>query len=139
MPALSERTACWTSPFDAFWLAVFDTLNGFMKIFWNASWVPDAAVLTNKSMPPPLAPGTLPQSRVWPEKIDCTCSCDRFGTGFALFVIRQMPSCAILLNTSPPGSPGFGSRDELPIVTRPRETSEMPTSEPPWSSLNCTQ
>src|SRR6476659_7468981 len=50
-----------------------------------------------------------------------------------------MPSRAILLKTRPPGSPGLGSREELPIVTRPRATSEMPTSEPPWSSLNWTQ
>src|SRR4051812_19882836 len=132
MPLLSERTDCCTSPFDAFWLAVFDTLNGFMKIFWNASCVPDAAVRTNRSTPPPtVEPETLLQSRVWPEKIDWTWACDRFPTLFALLVTRQMPSCAILLNTSPPGSPGFGSRDELPIVTRPRATSDTPTSEPP--------
>src|SRR4051794_15795520 len=140
MPPLADRTPCCTRPLEAFWLAVFDTLNGFMKIFWNASWVPDAAVRTNRSIPPPtLEPGTLPQSRVCPEKIDWTCACDRFPTVLDLLVIRQMPSWAILLKTSPPGSLGFGSRDELPIDTRPRATSETPTSEPPWSSLNWTQ
>src|SRR4051812_5147915 len=51
----------------------------------------------------------------------------------------QIASWAILLNTSPPGSEGFGSRDEFPIVTLPAATSATPMSEPPWSSLKLTQ
>jgi len=51
-------------------------------------------------------------------------------------VTRQIASLAIRLNTIPPGSVGFGSREDMPIVTRSLETSEMPTSDPPWRILN---
>src|SRR4051794_6798691 len=51
----------------------------------------------------------------------------------------QIASLAILLKTMPPGSVGFGSRDELPIVTRPAATSATPMSEPPCASLNLTE
>ena len=68
MPVLVECTNCWIRPFDAFWLAVFVTLNGLMKILSNASWVPDAAVLTNRSMfPLTVAPGTLLADSVFYE------------------------------------------------------------------------
>ena len=52
--------------------------------------------------------------------------------------MMQIASLAILWNTSPPGSVGFGSRDESPIDTRPWATSATPTSEPPCESRNWT-
>ena len=100
--------------------------------------MPDAAVRPIRSIVPPLPFGTEPQSRTPPEKIPWTCAEERLPTGFALFVIKQTASRAILLKTSPGGSVGFGSREELPIVTRSCATSLMPTSEPPCSSLKAT-
>ncbi len=47
----------------------------------------------------------------------------------------QSASLAILLKTTPE-SEDFGSREELPMETLPCATSETPTSEPPWASLN---
>src|SRR6185503_7645115 len=57
------------------------------------------------------------------------------GTGFALLVMMHSASPAILVNTRPPGSVGAGSLEDAPIVTRPLETSETPTFEPPWRIL----
>src|SRR3954447_9050920 len=132
-------TACWTRPLEA--LAAIDDVTVFdpMKIFWNASCVPEAAVRPTMSIVPvAVAPGTWLQSRMSPEKIDWIVCCDRFATGFLGLVARQIASRAILLKKIPPGSLDFGSRDELPIVTRPAATSATPTSEPPWASLNFT-
>src|ERR1700755_123784 len=61
------------------------------------------------------------------------------GIGLALLVMMQTASRAILVKTSPPGSLGLGSREELPIVTRPAAASATPMSEPPWRSLKLTQ
>src|SRR4051794_6249654 len=55
-----------------------------------------------------------------------------FPSGLDLLVMMQIASRAIFVNTSPPGSPAAGSREEAPIETRPLATSEMPTFEPPW-------
>jgi hypothetical protein len=108
-------------------------------MFWKASWVPEAAVRTTRSIgPDTCAPGTSLQLRTWPLKIACTVSWEMLGIAFCLLVTTQIASRAILLKTSPPGSEGWGSRDELPIVTRARETSAMPMSEPPWESRKLT-
>ena len=45
--------------------------------------------------------------------------------------MMQIASRAMRVNTSPPGSLAAGSRDEAPIETRPFETSETPTFDPP--------
>src|SRR4051812_11111161 len=135
----SVWTACWTRPFEA--LAAIDEVTVFepMKIFWNASCVPEAAVRPTMSMVPvAVAPGTWLQSRMLPEKMAWIVACDRLATGFLGLVTRQIASRAILLKKIPPGSLDLGSRDELPIVTRPAATSATPTSEPPWASLNLT-
>src|SRR3954454_14993668 len=135
----SVWTACCTRPFEAF--AASDELTVLlpMKIFWNASCVPEAAVRPTRSIVPvAVAPGTWPQSRTVPEKIAGIVSWDRLATGFFGLVTRQIASRAILLKKMPPGSLGLGSREELPIVTRPAATSATPTSEPPWASLNFT-
>jgi hypothetical protein len=58
-----------------------------------------------------------------------------FGRVFELFVMTQSASRATLVNTSPPGSPEAGSREEAPIVTRPFATSETPTFDPPCRTL----
>ena len=50
--------------------------------------------------------------------------------------MMQIASRAILVNTRPPGSLAAGSREDAPIETRPLETSEMPTFDPPWRILN---
>jgi hypothetical protein len=63
-----------------------------------------------------------------------TCAWVSPETGFWLLVAMQIASRAIRFQTRPPGSVGFGSRDELPIVTRPAATSATPTSEPPCAS-----
>jgi hypothetical protein len=111
-----------------------------MKIFWNASCVPDAAVRTTRLIDPvAVAPGMSLQLRTWPEKIAWICAWDRFGSLLAGLVTRQIASLAILLKTRPPGSELFGSREELPMLTRPAATSATPTSEPPWASLNFTR
>ena len=47
----------------------------------------------------------------------------------------QSASRAILVNTRPPGSPAAGSREDAPIETRPFETSETPTFDPPCRIL----
>ena len=48
----SLRIAWATRPFEAFWEALEVTLALPMKIFWNASWVPEAAVRTITSIGP---------------------------------------------------------------------------------------
>ena len=62
----------------------------------------------------------------------------RLAIGFEGLVTMQTASRAILLKTIPPGSAGFGSREDIPRVTRPRETSVMPMSEPPCRITNLT-
>jgi hypothetical protein len=57
----------------------------------------------------------------------------------ALLVTMQTASRAILVKTSPPGSLGLGSREELPIVTRPAAASATPMSEPPCRRRKLTQ
>ncbi len=75
-----------------------------MKIFWNASWVPEAAVRTTSRIgPETFAPGTWLHCRTRPEKICWTVVWERLPTGLALFVIRQIASCAIGLNECRPG------------------------------------
>src|SRR6187200_2256992 len=135
-----DCTACWTRPLEA--LAAIDEVTVFvpMKIFWNASCVPEAAVRTTRLIEPVVpAPGMSSQLRTWPEKIAWIWACERFASLLAGLVTMQIASLAILLKTRPPGSELFGSRDELPIVTRPAATSATPTSEPPWASLNFTR
>src|SRR4051794_23812393 len=132
-------TACCTRPLEAFAAIDEVTVLDPMKIFWKASCVPEAAVRPTRSIVPvAVAPGTWLQSRMSPEKIAWIVLCDRFANGFFGLVTRQIASRAILLKKIPPGSLDFGSRDELPIVTRPAATSATPTSEPPWASLNFT-
>ena len=110
-----------------------------MKIFWNASCVPEAAVRPTRSIVPvAVAPGTWLQSRMSPEKIAWIVVCDRLASVLFGLVAMQIASRAILLKKMPPGSLDFGSRDEAPMVTRPAATSATPTSEPPWASLNFT-
>ena len=107
-----------------------------MKIFWNASCVPEAAVRTNMSIgPPAVAPGTCAPvaDAAGEDRLDLLLR--ESASVLPVWVTMQIASLAILLKTSPPGSLGFGSRDDMPIVTRPRETSATPTSEPPWRSL----
>ncbi len=111
-----------------------------MKIFWKASCVPEAAVrVTTSIVPVADAPATWPQSRTLPEKIAWICACVRFAIGLPGAVTMQIASRAILLKKRPPGSLAFGSREELPIETRPAATSATPTSDPPWASLNFTR
>ena len=88
--------------------------------------------------PDAFAPGTWLQLRTRPEKMSCTCSCERSPMRIVGVVAMQTPSRAMRLKTRPPGSEGSGSREELPIVTRPCETSAMPMSDPPWLSRNLT-
>ncbi len=110
-----------------------------MKMFWNASWVPEAAVRTTRSIgPEALAPVTWLQLRMRPEKMSWICCWLRLAIGFEGLVTTQTASRAILLKTIPPGSAGFGSREDMPRVTRPRETSVMPMSEPPCRITNLT-
>ncbi len=66
-----------------------------------------------------------------PEKMSWICVWLRVEIEFELLVTTQTASRAILLKTIPPGSAGLGSREDIPSVTRPRETSVMPMSEPP--------
>src|SRR3954466_10949399 len=139
MAFLSDCTACWTRPLEA--LAAIDevTVLDPMKIFWKASCVPEAAVRPTRSIVPLMpAPGTWLQSRTSPAKIDWIVACDRLASGLPGLVTRQIASRAILLKKMPFGSLDFGSREELPMVTRPAPTSATPTSEPPWASLNLT-
>jgi hypothetical protein len=77
--------------------------------------------------------------RTWPEKIAWIWACERFGSLLLGLETMQIASLAILLNSRPPGSESFGSREELPTVTRPAATSATPTSEPPCASLNFTR
>src|SRR3954454_1926027 len=110
----SVWTACCTRPFEAF--AASDELTVLvpMKIFWNASCVPEAAVRPTRSIVPvAVAPGTWLQSRMSPAKIAWIVACDRSATGFLGLVARQIASRAILLKKMPPGSLDLGSRDEL--------------------------
>src|SRR3954454_14995601 len=139
MAFLSVWTACCTRPLEA--LAASDdvTVLDPMKIFWNASCVPEAAVRPTTSIDPvAVAPGTWLQSRMSPEKIAWIVLWDTLASLLSGLVTRQIASRAILLKKMPPGSLDFGSRDELPMVTRPAATSATPTSEPPWASLNFT-
>ena len=50
--------------------------------------------------------------------------------------MMQSASREIRVNTSPPGSLAAGSREDAPIETRPLETSETPTFDPPCRILN---
>jgi hypothetical protein len=110
-----------------------------MKMFWKASWVPEAAVRTTRSIGPLAdAPGTWLQLRTRPEKMSWICVWLSVAIGLELFVTTQTASRAILLKTMPPGSAGLGSREDIPRVTRPRETSVMPMSEPPCRITNLT-
>src|ERR1700716_4062400 len=86
-----------------------------------------------------LAPGTWLQSRTWPEKMAWICCWFRAPIRLAGLVTTHSASRAIRLNTMPPGSPGCGSRDEFPMVTRPWETSAIPMLDPPWSRRNRTE
>src|ERR1700704_1347781 len=106
-------------------------------MFLKASWVPDVAARPIGSMLPVIgAPGTWVQFvNVGPRKIFLTVSWVMLPSGFELFVMMQIASRAILVNTSPPGSPAAGSREEAPMETRPLATSEMPTLEPPCRIL----
>ena len=106
-----------------------------MKIFWKASWVPEAAVRTMTSIVrssgrardrSPIADS--------PPKIAWTSLLARVRQACCRRGDDAERVLAILLNTRPPGSVGFGSREDIPIVTRPRETSAIPTSEPPWGA-----
>src|ERR1700704_6706063 len=63
----------------------------------------------------------------------------RLPIRLAGFVTTHTASRAIRLNTMPPGSPGCGSRDEFPMVTRPWATSEIPMLDPPWRRRNRTE
>ena len=111
-----------------------------MKILWKASWVPEPGVRTTTSIVPFwVDPGTWLQVRTPPPKTAWTPGWSIDCSGFASLVTMQTASRAILWKTRPPGSLGFGSREELPIVTRPAATSATPMSEPPWSSLKLTQ
>src|SRR6476661_4160194 len=140
MAFLSDCTVCWTRPLEAFCEAALLTVTEPRKIFWKASWVPDAAVRTTRLIEPvAVAPGTSSQLRICPEKIPLIVSCDRLETGLAGFVTTQMASFAILLKKMPPGSLSLGSRDESPIVTRPAATSATPTSDPPCARRNFTR
>src|SRR3954467_13156483 len=135
----SVWTVCWTRPLEA--LAGIDHVTGFapMKIFGNASCVPEAAVRPTTSIDPvAVAPGTWLQSRMSPEKIAWIVLWDRLASLLSGLVTRQIASRAILLKKMPLGSLDFGSRDELPIVTRIPSSSATPTFEPPWASLNFT-
>src|ERR1700754_1057359 len=123
----SVWTACCTRPLEAFAAIEEVTVLLPMKIFWNASCVPEAAVRPTRSIVPVTEdPGTWLQSRMSPEKIAWIVACERFAMGFFGFVARQTASRAILLKKIPPGSLDFGSRDELPMVTRPAATSATP-------------
>src|SRR4029450_9291286 len=127
-------------PFEAFAEAPLKTVLVPMKIFWNASCVPEAAVRTTRLIDPVVpAPGTSSQLRICPEKIPWIWACERLASLLFGLVTMQIASLAILLKTRPPGSELFGSREELPIVTRPAATSATPTSDPPWASLNFTR
>src|SRR5689334_19926463 len=108
----SDCTACWTRPLEALAARAELTVLLPMKIFWNASCVPEAAVRPIRSMVPETpAPGTWLQSRMSPEKIPWIVACERFDSVFLLLVTRQIASRAILLKKMPPGSLGLGSRD----------------------------
>src|SRR3954467_686038 len=140
MAFLSDWTVCWIRPLDAFAEALDITDFEPMKIFWKASCVPEAAVRTVRSIGPlSPEPGTSLQSRTLPEKIDWIVFWSKFVDWFAGLVTTQMASLAILLKKMPPGSVGLGSRDELPIVTRPAATSATPMSEPPCARRNLTR
>src|SRR5262249_6078429 len=133
----SEATVCWTRPLEAFADAAPVTFELPMKIFWNASCVPEAAVRTIRLIDPlVLAPGTCDQLRIRPEKMPWICDCDRLPTPLRGFVTTQIASLAIRLNTRLESSLLFLSREELPIETRPAATSATPTSEPPWARRN---
>src|SRR3954462_8492811 len=94
----SVWTACCTRPVEAF--AAIDDVTVFdpMKIFWNASCVPEAAVRPTRSIVPlAVAPGTWLQSRMSQENSAWIVLGDRFGSGFLGLVARQIASRAILL------------------------------------------
>src|ERR1700761_4333201 len=102
----SDWTACCTRPLEA--LAAIDevTVLDPMKIFWNASCVPEAAVRPTRSIVPVAdAPGTWLQSRIVPEKMPWIVACDRSASVFLGLVTRQIASRAILLKKMPCGSP----------------------------------
>src|ERR1044071_5201990 len=129
--------ACWTRPLEALAAIAEAIVLVPMKIFWNASWVPEAAVRPTRSIVPvALAPGTWLQSRMSPEKIAWMVACDRLASVFLGWVAMQIASRATLLKQTPLGSLDLASRDEVPMVTRPAATSATPTSEPPWARLN---
>src|SRR5262245_33476680 len=106
----SDLIVCACRPFDAFVVAEPATLRVWpMKMFWKASWVPEAAVRTTRSIGPLAeAPGTWLQLRMRPEKMSWICCWLRVGIGFEALVTTQTASRAILLKTMPPGSAGFG-------------------------------
>src|SRR5215218_1308081 len=100
-----DWTACWTRPLEA--LAAIDEVIVLvpMKIFWNASCVPEAAVRPTRSIVPvAVAPGTWLQSRMSPEKIAWIVACDRLASLLLGWVAMQIASRAILLKKMPPGS-----------------------------------
>ena len=129
----SLLTPCWTSPFDALAATKAPWFVPPRKMFLNASCVPDVVARPIGSMVPPIGPIPLQLVIVGPTNMPLIWADVRLPTWLALLVIMQIASRAILVNTRPPGSePGTGSREEAPIETRPLETSEMPTLDPPW-------
>ena len=138
MAFLSFWIAVWTRPLDAFCDALGVTFSdGPMKMLRNASCVPEACVRTLRLIGPvTFAPGTSSQRRTLPEKMSWTFCWDRFAIALSGLVATHTPSRAILLNVSPPGSPDCWSREDMPMFTRLRATSPMPTSEPPWETVN---
>src|SRR5258705_4638103 len=109
MPFLSDFTACWIRPLEAFCAALDETLLLPMKIFWNASCVPEAGVRTSRLIGPvAVAPGTSLQSRTVPEKMPWIWSWEKLATGVSGLVMMQNASLAIFVQNMPPGSVGLG-------------------------------
>src|SRR4029453_10260600 len=108
----SDLIVCACRPLEAFVVALAATLRVCpMKMFWKASWVPEAAVRTTRSIGPlAVAPGTELQVRTRPEKTSWICVWLNVGIVFDALATTQTASRAILLNTIPPGSAGLGSR-----------------------------
>ena len=104
-----------------------------MKMFWNASCVPEAAVRTKRSIGPrAVAPADSLQlcDPAGEDRLDLLLA---RGSRAWLLGLRDDADrvAGDLVEDDAAGVAGFGSREELPIVTRPRDTSVMPMSEPP--------
>ena len=112
-----------------------------MKMFWNASWVPEAAVRTMRSIGAAVPSRRRPrlQLRTRPEKMSWTWPGRGSAIGFRGCVTTQTRVAGDLVEDEAARIGRLGVAGGHRRASRGRvETSVMPMSDPPWRITNLT-